>query len=119
MAPEDIKALRTELSCSARELATALGLEQDSVLAWERGELFPTKRLVGKMEELRKQGPSAIPRKPKKNAPSSPHALLADPTIWKLLRKLLAHPELRTAVVKLADPYSDPADPTDPTKPPG
>jgi transcriptional regulator with XRE-family HTH domain len=113
MAPEDIKALRQELSCTARELAAALGLEQDAVLSWERGELFPTKRLVGKMEELRKQGPAAIPRK-KKSAASSPHALLADPTIWRLLRKLLAHPELRAAVVKLSEPYADPADPVDP-----
>jgi transcriptional regulator with XRE-family HTH domain len=119
MSPEDIKALRQELSCSARELASALGLEQDAVLAWERGELFPTKRLVGKMEELRKQGPAAIPRSKKKSAPASPHAMLADPTIWKLLRKLIAHPDLRAAVVKLAEPYSDPADPIEPTKPGG
>ena len=110
MAPEDIKALREELSCTARELAAALGLEQDEVLSWERGDLFPTKRLVGKMEELRKRGPSAIPRK-KKSAPASPHALLADPTLWRLLRKLIAHPELRTAVMKLAEPYADPAEP--------
>lgn len=110
MTPEDIKALRTELSCTARELAAALGLEQDAVLAWERGDLFPTKRLVGKMEELRKQGPASIPRK-KKGAPASPHALLADPTLWRLLRKLIAHPDLRTAVSKLAEPYADPAEP--------
>jgi DNA-binding transcriptional regulator YiaG len=111
MAPEDIKALREELSCTARELAAALGLEQDEVLSWERGDLFPTKRLVGKMEELRKRGPAAIPRK-KKSALASPHALLADPTLWQLLRKLIAHPELRAAVVKLAEPYADPAEPT-------
>jgi transcriptional regulator with XRE-family HTH domain len=110
MSPEDIKALREELSCTARELAAALGLEQDAVLSWERGELFPTKRLVGKMEELRKQGAAAIPRK-KKGAPASPHAALADPTLWLLLRKLIAHPELRAAVVKLAEPYADPAAP--------
>lgn len=119
MAPEEIKALRQELGCSARELAAALGLEQDAVLSWERGDLFPTKRLVGKMEELRKQGPAAIPRNKKKGVPASPHALLADPTLWKLLRKLIAHPELRAAVGKLAEPYSDPADPVDPTKPAG
>jgi transcriptional regulator with XRE-family HTH domain len=118
MAPEEIKALRQELGCTAREFAAALGLEQDAVLSWERGDLFPTKRLVGKMEELRKQGPAAIPRK-KKGSPASPHSVLADPTLWKLLRKLIAHPELRAAVGKLAEPYSDPADPVDPTKPGG
>ena len=118
MAPEDIKALREELSCTARELAAALGLEQDAVLAWERGELFPTKRLVGQMEALRTRGPAAIPRK-KKATPASPHAMLADPTLWKLLRKLIAHADLRAAVGKLAEPYSDPADPVDTAKPGG
>src|SRR5262250_1684837 len=44
MSPEDIKALRQELGCTARELATALGIEQETVLSWERAELFPTKR---------------------------------------------------------------------------
>jgi len=109
MAPEDIKALRQELSCTARELAAALGLEQDAVLAWERGDLFPTKRLVGKMEELRKKGPSAIPRK-KKGAAVSPQQLLADPALWRLVRKILAHPDLRAAALKLAEPYADPAE---------
>mgnify|MGYP002140346735 CR=1 FL=1 len=56
MTPEEIKALRQELGCTARELSAALGIEQETVLAWEKAELFPTKRLVGKMEELRKLG---------------------------------------------------------------
>ena len=53
MTPEEIKALRQELSCTARELAGALDLEQDTVLAWEKGEQFPTKRYVDSMEDLR------------------------------------------------------------------
>lgn len=109
MAPEDIKALREELSCNARELATAIGVEQETILAWERGDLFPTKRYVTKMAELRKLGPSAVPRK-KRGAPASPLHALADPEIWRLLRKLLVHPDLRSAVAKLADTYDDPAD---------
>ena len=35
---------------------------------------------------------------------------LADPDLWRLLRKLIAHQELRTAVAKLAEAYDDPAD---------
>jgi len=109
MSPEDIKALRQELGCTARELATALGLEQETVLAWERGDLFPTKRLVGKMEELRQKGPSAIPKRRKGQNPEPLH-LLANPDLWRLVRKLLAHPELRAAAMKLAEAYPDPAE---------
>jgi transcriptional regulator with XRE-family HTH domain len=112
MSPEDLKALRQELGCTARDLAAALGVEQETVLAWERADLFPTKRLVVAMEELRRKGPSAIPRKRRKAAaPSaSPLHALADPDLWRLVRKLLAHPELRAAALELAEPYPDPAD---------
>ena len=111
MSPEAIKALRQELGCTARELAAALGIEQETVLAWERSDLFPTKRHVDVMEALRKKGPSAVPRKPRrKSAPASPLHALADPAVWRLLRKVLVHPELRDAVEKLAEPYKDPAD---------
>lgn len=109
MSPEDIKALRQELGCTARELAAALGVEQDAVLAWERGDLFPTKRLVGKMDELRQKGPSAIPKR-RRGPATSPFQAMADPALWRLVRKLVAHPELRAAVMKLAEPYADPAE---------
>lgn len=110
MTPEDIKALRKELSCTARELAGALGVDQESVLAWERGDLFPTKRFVGKMEELRRAGPSAIPRR--KKGAATPAQVLASPELWKLVRKLITHAELRAAAIKLAEAYSDPAEET-------
>lgn len=111
MSPEDVKNLRTEVDCTAKELATALGVEQETVLAWERGELFPTKRFVTKMEALRAAGKGAIPRKPKKAAAAaSPMAVLADPATWRLVRKLVAHAELRKKVAELAENYPDPAD---------
>jgi transcriptional regulator with XRE-family HTH domain len=113
MSPEAIKALRRELDCTARELASALGIDPDTVLAWERSDLFPTKHHVGKMEELRQKGPAAVPKKRRKSAPASPLHALAQPELWRLVRKLLAHPELRAAAEKLAEPYSDPAE--DPT----
>jgi transcriptional regulator with XRE-family HTH domain len=110
MAPAEIKALRQELGCTTRELATAVGVEQDTILAWERGDLFPTKRHVDRMEELRRLGPSAIPKK-KRGAPASPLHALADPELWTILRKLIAHADLRSAVAKLAESYDDPAAP--------
>ena len=65
MTPEELKALRKELSCTAKELAATLGVEQKDVLAWEKAELFPTKVFVDRMEALRAKGPSAIVRKAK------------------------------------------------------
>jgi transcriptional regulator with XRE-family HTH domain len=110
MSPEDLKALRQELGCTARELALALAVEADLVTAWERGDQFPTKRHVGMMEDLRRKGPGAVPRKRRKAAAPSPLHALADPELWRLVRKLLVHAELRLAAEKLAEGYRDPAD---------
>jgi transcriptional regulator with XRE-family HTH domain len=105
MSPDELKALRKELSCTAKELAAALDLEQATVLAWERGELFPTKPYIDAMEALRKN-PGAIPRKSKGE---NPVKALADPLTWELLRKIAAHKKLRDEVAKLAAKYTDPA----------
>jgi transcriptional regulator with XRE-family HTH domain len=110
MSPEDVKALRQELGCTARELGAALGIDQDTVLAWERGDLFPTKRFVGLMEDLRRKGPSAVPKKRRKGAAATPFQVLSDPELWKLVRKLVAHPDLRAAALGLAASYPDPAE---------
>ena len=107
MTPDEIKELRKGLSCTAKELATALGLEQKTVFAWEQGEQFPTKQFVDRMNALRALGPSAIPRKSKG---TNPVKALADPALWELFRKLAAHKKLRDEVTKLAASYSDPAD---------
>lgn len=106
MTPEDLKALRKELACTAKELAQALGLEQATVLAWEKGDLFPTKPVIDKMEKLRARGPSAIPKKAKG---AEPMKVLADPALWELVRKLTVHKKLRDEVLKLAANYPDPA----------
>jgi len=127
VAPEDIKALRRDLECTAKELAGALGIEQAMVFAWERGERFPTKRYVDRMLALRAAGPLAVPRNPKPPArvlassPSSPAGqgpslmkALADPTLWEIVRKLVAHPPMRDEVARLAARYPDPASPSPP-----
>jgi DNA-binding transcriptional regulator YiaG len=109
VSPEDIKALRTTLQCTTRELGDAIGVEQKTVLAWEGGQLFPTKKHVDLMLALKEKGPSAIPRKARGASPP-PLRVLADPALWELLRKLVAHKKLRDEVVKLAASYDDPAE---------
>jgi transcriptional regulator with XRE-family HTH domain len=104
--PEDIKALRKELACTAKELAAALRVDQATVLAWEKAELFPTKAYVDEMSALRSRGPAAIPRKAKG---SDPVLALADPKVWELFRKILGNKKLRDEVAKLAEKYPDPA----------
>ena len=103
VSPEDIKQLRKELNCTARELGGALDVDQKLILAWEAGELFPTRRYVTQMEALRKQGPSAIPRAPRGKGKKTGMARLDDPSFWELVRKLLEHPALFDQVRKLAD----------------
>jgi transcriptional regulator with XRE-family HTH domain len=104
---DDVKALRRDLGCTAKELAAVLGLDQATVLAWEKDELFPTKAFVDRMTALRAKGPGAVPRKAK--AGGDPVAALADPIVWELLRKIVAHKKLRDDVAKLAASYADPA----------
>jgi len=107
MSPDDIKTLRKELSCTAKELAAALGVDQATVLSWEKADLFPTKAYVDRMAELRAKGPAAIPRKSK--AGGDPIKSLTDPQLWELVRKLAAHKRFRDEVAKLAEKYPDPA----------
>jgi len=104
--PDAIKALRKELGCTAKELAAAVGADQATVLSWERGDLFPTKRHVDAMEALRAKGAGAVPKKSKGGNPMSG---LADPLVWELFRKLVVHKKLRDETAKLAAGYDDPA----------
>ena len=108
--------MRKELSCTAKELATTLGIEPKEYAAWEAGELFPTKRYVTELEALRKKGSGAVLRVQKaKNttAKAAPvgMARLADAKLWELVRKLAEHPALFDQVSKLADGYADPTAP--------
>ena len=104
MTPEEIKKARLELRCTAKELALALEVEPSTVMAWERGEMFPTRQYVEKLQEFVTSGPAAIPKKAKG---ADPLDALRDPEVWALIRKLVTHPKLRTEVQKLADKYED------------
>jgi transcriptional regulator with XRE-family HTH domain len=110
--PEEIQKLRKSLSCTAKELAAALGVDPKEVAAWESGELFPTKKHVEHLHALREKGPASIPRAPRgKPVPKRGVERLADPELWRLLRKLLEHPVLFEEARKLAEKYPDPTEP--------
>jgi DNA-binding XRE family transcriptional regulator len=111
VSPEEVKALRKELGCSSRDLAEAVGVDQKTFLAWEAGSLFPTKKYVDRLSAIREKGPSAVPKRAKRSA--SPMRVLADPDMWTLVRKVLAHEKLRVEVMKLAASYPDPLEDAD------
>ena len=111
MEPEEIQKLRKELACTARELATTLGVDAKEVAAWESGELFPTKRHVQALAALREKGKGAIVRAPRGKAPAKVgSARLSDPAFWRLVRKLVEHPALFDEASKLAEKYPEPSD---------
>lgn len=109
--PEEVQKLRKDLACSAHELGRALGVDANTILAWESGEQFPTKRYVDHMKKLEAEGPAAIPRAPKGRARAKQGIeRLDDPKLWELVRKLCQHPALFDQVVKLAEAYPDRAE---------
>jgi transcriptional regulator with XRE-family HTH domain len=109
--PEEVQKLRKDLKCSAHELGRALGVDANTILAWESGEEFPTKRYVDHMKKLEAQGPDAIARAPKgRGRPKQGMDRLGDPKLWELVRKLCEHPALFDQVAKLAEAYPDPAE---------
>jgi transcriptional regulator with XRE-family HTH domain len=106
---DDIQKLRQQLRCTPRELAEALGVSRELVMQWEEEQRFPTKEHVLQMETLRQKG--SVPRMRGRRATAeSPMAVLADPDLWRLMRKLLTHTELRARVLAIADDYDDPVE---------
>src|SRR5215471_14036610 len=103
VAPDEIRKLREELGCSLGDLARFVGVEPKTLLAWEAGDLFPTKRHVGRLNAARQ--PGALDRtKPK--PPAAPGLdMLSEPRFWALVAKLAKHPELFAEVEKLAERY--------------
>lgn len=83
-------------------------MDATSIVRWEAGDLFPTKRHVDRLLELAKAGPAAIPRRGRSAKAPIGLDLLADPRLWSVVRKLLAHPDLMAQVEKLADAFTDP-----------
>jgi len=99
MTGKEIRALRGTLGLSVGALGSKLGVEAATVLGWEREELFPTKRALESLMAL--QGEA-------EGKDEGVIQALADPAVWELLRKVLAHPELRLEVERIAAGYPDP-----------
>lgn len=110
MTPDDVKALRKATGLTQRDLAEALTLDVALVRDWEKGDRFPTKAHCEAMEALRAKPP--VRKSPLKKQ-RSPMQVLADPELFTLLRKLLAHGALREAALELASKYPDPLDESD------
>lgn len=129
MTGKEIRALRGTLGLSVGALGSKLGVEAATVLGWEREELFPTKRALeslmalqgeaeGKDEGVRRsedegvRGGNDEGRGKDKGVGSGEDEgviqALADPAVWELLRKVLAYPELRLEVERIAAGYPDP-----------
>jgi hypothetical protein len=61
------------------------------------------------MMALKEKGPGSVPKKARGAAPP-PLRVLADPALWEIVRKVVAHKKLRDEVAKLASTYADPAE---------
>lgn len=111
MTPNDLRKLRSDLRCTARELATTLGIELRVVQDWESGERFPTKAMVARLQQLGDAGPASIQRKPAR-ATQRLVGLdrLSDPRLWALIRRLTEHPVFFEQVLQLAEKYDDSSD---------
>lgn len=111
LTPGQIKQLRADLRCTARDLATTLDVPLAEIQSWESGERFPTKQWVDRMDALRDRGPDGVIRKARRATRAQPSAMeqLDNPELWLLLRKLIAHPSLFAETVKLSAKYDDPA----------
>jgi len=104
MQPEDVKRIRESLSCSIGELAAAVGVDVKSILAWESGDQFPTKRHADRLTSLEKEGPSAIKRF-RSSKPPAGTDLLAEPRFWTVVRKLATNSDFFATVEKMSTEY--------------
>jgi transcriptional regulator with XRE-family HTH domain len=112
---EQIRQLRARLGCTVRELARALELEPRVVRDWEAAEAFPTKRHVQQLQRLDEAGPAAIREKSAKGPATESRldqSLLADPSFFLLVQKLVADPELYRRVLEMAEVAVPETEPT-------
>lgn len=107
MSPTEIRELRANLKCTARELAATLGIDTGEVTAWELGQQFPTKKHVSDMDKLRLLGPEAISRRPKRSSANVVRGIarLSDPMLWEIVVKLAENPDFFEKVKQLASAY--------------
>ena len=92
-----------------QELGDTIEVTPATVIAWEDAAEFPTKKHIDAMAALAAKGPDAVVRRRRRSRATTPMAALADPELWRVVRKLAAHPELLRQVQKLAETWNDPA----------
>ncbi len=120
MTGQEIKALLDVLGLGTRQLGAKLGVDPKVIVAWEREEQFPTKKNVDAMRALLREHEGepgtgtgdehGHAGEGRRGAGPGARILdaLADPAVWRLLRKILAHPRLRQEVEEAAAQYRDP-----------
>jgi transcriptional regulator with XRE-family HTH domain len=100
---DDIKALRKELGLSIQSLASQLKVETRTILAWESGDLFPTKRHVSALLDLtRKKDESGALPTPHSVEQAELVAQLENPELWALVVKLATDPVFFEEAQRLA-----------------
>ena len=104
MRPEEIKKVREELGCSLGDLARAVGVDVKTLIAWESGDLFPTKSHVGRLRAVHQAGPEALRAPKPKPSPGGLEAL-SDPRLWAIVTKLVRDEKFFAEVEKLAERY--------------
>jgi predicted transcriptional regulator len=108
MSPEELKRLRSELGCSLGELSATIEVDVKTLLAWEAGDLFPTKKHVDRLEILRRKGPAGVLRRPRAKKTQAGLDALDDPRLWAIVKKLASYPDFLIEVEKLAARYDPP-----------
>jgi transcriptional regulator with XRE-family HTH domain len=105
MTADEIRALRKRRGLTRAALARQVGVLPADVAGWELGQRFPTKKAAARLAELVAHGEVQ-----RDSAAVTPWARLADPSVWALVRKLLAHRELLERAQAMAEAYADPKD---------
>ena len=109
MSPDELKQLRKELDCSLGELAASVQIDVKTLLEWEAGDTFPTKKHVDRLLALKSKGPTGVTRRPKAKPALQGLDALEDPRLWAIVRKLATYPELLREVEALAAGYGEAA----------
>jgi len=124
-----IKALREELGLSVSQLARELSVDVKTILSWEAGRTFPTKKHADKLEglatadtdsedrvsEARPVADSAIAERGTGEQGQVRGDDLEDAVLdhdtWRVVQKLLLYPDLLRSVQDLCASYPDPPPP--------
>ncbi len=97
--PAEIQAARKALRLTAKDLATALGVDVGTVQSWETGNGFPTKKRITQIQRLIAEKSTS---KPVKKSPEPGASRFEDPAYWALIQRLATDEPLYLQVLALA-----------------